>query len=249
LTLSLPARETVRTLLLDVGGVLVRPDFRRVAAALRARGVAAEAAALCAAEVVARAELDRPLAPGSATDEERGVRHFERILEHAGIVLSSATAAALQDLRRLHDQRNIWEEVLPGVRESLLRFRRAGLRLAAVSNANGTVSGLLERLGLLGVFESVLDSAIEGVEKPDPRLFLLALARLGAEPAGAVHVGDLYHVDVVGARAAGLRAILLDEGDRRPEADCPRIRSLRELADHLAPEVEAPILLNSETAR
>ncbi len=62
-------------------------------------------------------------------------------------------------------------------------------------------------------------------------------------------MGDLYHVDVVGARAAGLRAVLLDDGDRHPEADCPRIASLLELAEHLAPEAGAPILLNSEAAR
>jgi putative hydrolase of the HAD superfamily len=62
-------------------------------------------------------------------------------------------------------------------------------------------------------------------------------------------VGDLYYVDVVGARAAGLRVVLLDDGDRHPEADCPRVASLFELAEHLAPEAGAPILLNSEAAR
>jgi putative hydrolase of the HAD superfamily len=236
-------------LLLDAGGVLVGPSFVRVAEALRTHGVGADPVRLAAAEGSAKAELDRPPSPGFASDEERGFHQFNRILEHAGIVLSAATDAALLDLKRLHDRQNIWEDVLPGVRESLVRFRRAGLRLAVVSNANGTVRALFERLGLLGSFDAVLDSTIEGVEKPDPRLFLLALARLGAEPAGALHVGDLYHVDVVGARAAGLRAVLLDDGDRHPEADCPRITSLLELAEHLAPEAGAPILLNSEAAR
>jgi putative hydrolase of the HAD superfamily len=247
LRLPLPDRTTVRTLLLDAGGVLVRPDFVRVAEALRARGVPAEPARLAAAEGLAKAELDR--APGLTADEERGWRLFNRILEHAGIVLSAATDAALLELKAWHDRHNLWQDVPSGVPESLARFRRAGLSLAVVSNANGTVSLLLERLGLLAAFDAVLDSAIEGVEKPDPRLFQLALARLGADPQKAVHVGDLYHVDVVGARAAGLRAVLLDDGGRYPEADCPRIASLVELADHLAPEVGAPILLNSEAAR
>jgi putative hydrolase of the HAD superfamily len=71
------------------------------------------------------------------------------------------------------------------------------------------------------------------VEKPDPRLFRLALQRAGAAPEEAVHVGDLYEVDVVGARAAGIRAILLDPAGLYPEADCPRVRSLGELAAHM----------------
>jgi putative hydrolase of the HAD superfamily len=71
------------------------------------------------------------------------------------------------------------------------------------------------------------------VEKPDPRFFAIALERSGAERATTIHVGDLYHVDVVGARAAGLRGVLLDEAGLRPDADCPRVRTLPELADRI----------------
>jgi HAD superfamily hydrolase (TIGR01549 family) len=215
---------------------------------LRRHGVPAEASRLAEADGQATDELDRPPGPGSATDEERGFRHFQRVFELAGIVPSAATEAALADLKRWHDTENLWEDVLPGVPESLTRFRRAGLRLAVVSNANGTVRRLLERLGLLGAFHAVLDSAVEGIEKPDPRLFLRALERLGVRPEEALHVGDLYYVDVVGARAASLRAVLLDERGQRKEVDCPRIASLSDLADHLAPEGEGPILLNSEAS-
>ncbi len=233
MTPALPDPATVRTLLLDAGGVLVRPSFERVAAALRRRGVAAAPGALAAAEARAKAELDRPPSVGLATDEERGWVYFNRILEHAGIAVSPATDAALAELKTWHDRFNLWEDVPDGVRESLRRFRAAGLRMAVVSNANGTVRALFERLGLDGSFDAILDSAVEGVEKPDPRLFLLALERLRAAPDTALHVGDIYHVDVVGARAAGLRAVLLDEAGAHPDADCPCVRSLLELADHL----------------
>jgi putative hydrolase of the HAD superfamily len=80
----------------------------------------------------------------------------------------------------------------------------------------------------------VLDSADEGVEKPDPRFFEIALARSGARQETTIHVGDLYHVDVVGARRAGLRGVLLDEANLRPDADCPRVGSLDELAERIA---------------
>jgi HAD superfamily hydrolase (TIGR01509 family) len=235
-TPPLPEPGSVKTLLLDAGGVLVRPSFTRVAAALGAQGVAVSPAQLVAAEGRAKRELDRPPAPGLETDAQRGWLYFELVLAHAGIARSSATDAALAELRTFHDLENLWEDVLEGVRPSLARFRAAGLRLAVVSNANGTVGRLFERLDLHRSFDAVLDSFVEGVEKPDPRLFQLALERVGGEAATALHVGDMFHVDVVGARAAGLRVVLLDEFGLQPEADCPRIISLVELADHLAPE-------------
>jgi putative hydrolase of the HAD superfamily len=79
----------------------------------------------------------------------------------------------------------------------------------------------------------LLDSHDEGVEKPDPRFFDIALARSGARRETTIHVGDLYHVDVVGARAAGLRGVLLDEAGLYPDVDCPRVQSLAELADQI----------------
>lgn len=233
--MTLPAPGSVRALLLDAGGVLVRPRFERVAESLRARGVESDPSALASAEALAKKDVDRPPAPGFATDAERGWHYFNLVLAHAGIPRSAATDAALEELRAWHDRQNLWEDVPPGVRESVERFRSAGLRLAVVSNSNGTLRSLLDRLGLLAAFEVVLDSAVEGVEKPDPRLFQRALAGLGVAPAAAVHVGDIYHVDVVGARAAGIRPVLLDEAGLYPDADCPRVRSLVELADHLTP--------------
>jgi putative hydrolase of the HAD superfamily len=231
----LPERASVRAVLLDVGGVLVRPDFARVAEALRARGVAADPAALAAADPRVRRALDRPPSPGFATDAERGWHYFNLVLDGAGIARSAATDAALEEVKAWHDRYCLWDDVIEGVRPSLERLRAAGLRLAAVSNANGTVRVLFDRLGFTRLFEAILDSRVEGVEKPDPAIFRLALGRLGEEGGASLHVGDFYHVDVLGARAAGIRPVLVDEAGLYPEADCPRVRSLAELAAHLAP--------------
>jgi FMN phosphatase YigB (HAD superfamily) len=65
-------------------------------------------------------------------------------------------------------------------------------------------------------------------------LFEIALTRAGAERESTVHIGDFYQVDVVGARAAGIRPVLLDQAGLRPDADCPRVSSLREFAAHVA---------------
>jgi putative hydrolase of the HAD superfamily len=107
------------------------------------------------------------------------------------------------------------------------------LRLAVVSNANGTVRSVFERVGLLPLVDLVLDSREEGVEKPDPRFFALALSRMGARAETTVHVGDLYEADVRGARAAGIEAVLLDRASLYPDADCRRVASLHALADWL----------------
>jgi putative hydrolase of the HAD superfamily len=119
--------------------------------------------------------------------------------------------------------------VPPHVVPALDALRARGLRLVVVSNANGTLLAHMARLGMSGRFDHILDSQDEGVEKPDPRFFEIALERSGARRDTTIHVGDLYYVDVVGARTAGLRGVLLDEADLRPDADCPRVRSLAAL--------------------
>jgi putative hydrolase of the HAD superfamily len=129
---------------------------------------------------------------------------------------------------------NLWEHVPDGTSAVLAALRDAGLRLVVVSNANGTLRSHFGRIGLDGYFACILDSCEEGFEKPDPRLFEVALVKSGAEASTTIHVGDLYQVDVVGARAAGVRAVLLDEQGLYEDADCPRVRSLHELQQQIA---------------
>jgi putative hydrolase of the HAD superfamily len=230
---ALPDPGRVRTVFLDAGGVLVRPNFERVAAALAREGVTAPAGSLAVAEVRARREMDVP--PSRVpTDAERNFAYFNLVLARAGIERSERTDAALRALREWHDRHNLWEWVPPGVEEALARMEGAGRRLVVVSNSNGTVRHLLDRLGLLPRFALVVDSREEGAEKPDPRIFEAALERSGASADEVVHVGDMYEMDVVGARASGIRPILLDEGDLYPDVDCPRVRSLGEVAAHLS---------------
>jgi putative hydrolase of the HAD superfamily len=225
----------VETLFLDAGGVLVNPSFDRVAETLRAHGMPAEAAALRAAEAHAKKELDVATTVNATNDASRGWLYFELVLKHAGIARDERTAAALRDLAAYHAEHNLWESVPDEVPSALTRLRAGGRRLAVLSNANGTVTKLFTRLGLVGHFDHILDSWVEKIEKPDPRFFTLALERAGADPATTLHVGDLYHVDVRGARAAGLEAWLFDVAGLYPEADCPRVASLSELADRLGP--------------
>jgi putative hydrolase of the HAD superfamily len=218
---------------LDAGGVLVNPNWSRVSVALAEHGVSVEAAALAAAEPRAKKRLDT--GEIQATPEpQRGWTYFDLVLTEAGITLSEATAAAVADLHTYHQQFNLWESVPDEVRPSLASLRARGYRLVVVSNANGTLRQAFERLGLTPALDAVFDSCDEGVEKPDPRFFQLALERTGAEARTTVHVGDFYHIDVVGARAAGITPVLLDAADLYPDCDCLRVRSLTGLVEALS---------------
>ena len=106
----------------------------------------------------------------------------------------------------------------------------AGLRLAVVSNWDVSLEEVLAGLGVAGRFEAVAVSAVVGVGKPHPAIFAHALSALGVPPARALHCGDHPEFDCAGARAAGLRGVLIDRSDAHPGARCPRIRSLAELA-------------------
>ena len=94
-------------------------------------------------------------------------------------------------------------EPLPGVRETLQALRDRGIVLAMVSNWDCALHEHVERVGLSHLFTTIVASAEAGAEKPDPRIFRLALERLGVDPARALHVGDERN-DEEGAAAAGM---------------------------------------------
>ena len=220
----------VETLFLDAGGVLCHPAWARVSAALAAEGVEVSAEALANAEPRAKKDIDEAIIVGNTDDARRGWLYFNRVLEHVGVPLSAATDAALEVLREYHRQENLWEHVPPEVPAALADLRTLGLTLVVVSNANGRLRYLFDRLDLSKYFDVVLDSHEWAVEKPDPRLFEIALEQSGSDRTRTAHVGDLFHIDVAGARAAGLHeGVLLDAADLYPEVDCRRVRNLQEL--------------------
>jgi putative hydrolase of the HAD superfamily len=115
---------------------------------------------------------------------------------------------------------------VPGV---LARLRQDGARLAVVSNWDVSLHDVLERTELRPLVDAVVISAELGVAKPDPAIFRAALDRLGAAAGGALHVGDSVEHDVVGARAAGIEAVLLARNGAAPPEGVRTIASLTEL--------------------
>jgi HAD superfamily hydrolase (TIGR01509 family) len=228
-----PGLPPIDTLFLDAGGVLVFPNWGRVRDTLRAHGIEVSTDALRRAEPHARFSLDRAHRVATSTDAGRGGLYMEGVLDGAGVARGPARDAALAELYAYHAEHNLWEDVPPDVEPALAALRALGLTLAVVSNANGVVHRSFERAGLVRYFDAIGDSCIEGVEKPDPRFFEVVLARTRSRADTTMHVGDLYHVDVVGARRAGLRAMLLDPHDLYGDFDAERVSSLAQLVQRL----------------
>ena len=150
--------------------------------------------------------------------------HVEQIaweLLQAGHYLFAANSATLYD------------DVVP----TLQRFRDEGFKLAIVSNWDTPLDPLTERLGIADYFDAIVASHDARVrsEKPDPHIFNYALAAVGVSAEEAVHVGDTYEADIVGARNVGIRPILLDRDGTQTGRWDETIQRLSELPEMLIP--------------
>jgi putative hydrolase of the HAD superfamily len=123
----------------------------------------------------------------------------------------------------------LWTAAIDGTVEAISRLRRGGIRVAVVSNSDGSVRESLSRAGFDGLFEFVVDSHEVGLTKPDPAIFVHALDRLGVDAAGTWYVGDSIYHDVGGGRKAGLAASVLVDPFGLAQEHSPRIDSVVEL--------------------
>jgi putative hydrolase of the HAD superfamily len=108
-------------------------------------------------------------------------------------------------------------------------LRADGYRIGLISNFEGWLEELLVELQLGDIFEVSVISGLVGVEKPDPRIYEIALDKARTAPGAAVHVGDSKRLDAEPAAAVGMRAVLLDRSGEHGDSEWPTIRSLEEL--------------------
>src|SRR5690349_274029 len=179
-------------------------DPALVADACRAEGVACTPDDFARAERAARPALSAWIASpdGAEPTSLVYVREILRRLAPDGDRCIALAPRLLDRMRRVPTQR-LWSAVLPGVPDALGRARGLGLRIVVVSNSDGTAEQGMVDAGLRPLVDAVVDSEVFGVEKPDRRIFEHALSLADVAPAAAIHVGDLYAVDVVGAAGAG----------------------------------------------
>jgi len=153
-----------------------------------------------------------------------------------GIFLRGLAVPASDDLidavyREFTDLANyaLFEDVVP----ALERLRAAGLKLGVVSNFEEWLERLLDELGIGSFFGVRVISGVEGMEKPDPRIFRLAIERAGVSAERSAYVGDNPDFDIAPAAAVGMYPVLIDRRDRFPEMNGARVTSLEQLPSAL----------------
>lgn len=232
------ALRDVTHVFLDVGGTLVYPEpsaadiFYNV---LAARGYAMDrdriALLLRTPETIVT--LIRPFPAGQEGTFFREVN--ARIIEHLGL---EPEPDVLDAIHAEYEKGVAWK-VYPEAAGILKSLRREGYHLGVISNASHSLPAILQKLGLAEYFDTITYSFDVGAEKPDIRIFRRAVAQANVMEERCVHVGDSFEADYLGARRAGLHAVLVCR-DGEPPAPCPLIRSLEALLDLLGPRSLRP---------
>ncbi len=220
---------TFKAVLFDAGNTLVGLDYPRIAAGVgRALGIPLTTEGLVQAGAKAAIALE-----GSAgTDQDRALRFLRLLFIEAGVP-DERMGEVQTILGQLHAEKHLWSGVDPRTLPSLQRLKQGGYRLGVVSNSDGRVAEALRAVGFDGLFEVIVDSKIAGVEKPDPRIFQVALEQLKVPAADALYVGDLYEIDVVGARRAGMAVVLLDPAGVHAGRDVPTAPDVAAVVERL----------------
>jgi putative hydrolase of the HAD superfamily len=240
--MALPTRPDV--VFLDVGDTLMRADPSWPAvylSALSRHGIAPSEEEL--GEALRQATSEGPWS-GEAPFEATAEASYARIVAFDQRVLEGLGHPDLPDevFRSIHAgfrDRSAWH-VYPDVEPCLARLQQEGVRLAVISNWLWEAPELFHDVGLAAHFEQLIVSAHVGYDKPHPEIFHHALDLMDVAPERALHVGDSYAADVVGARAAGISPVLICRsvsdfarftGAGPPESGVPAITDLYGLLD------------------
>jgi putative hydrolase of the HAD superfamily len=190
---------------------------------------------ILAADRFYRQELSRsPLEERSPEAQAEVYARYEQVvLAEAGIKVPRELALSIVTRARelFRSARFVlFDDVLP----TLTALRARGLTLGMISNVERDILPICQEVGLTPRLDFIVTSLEVGVDKPHPPIFLAALKKAGVEASEAIHIGDQYEWDVVGARQVGIKGLLLDRHNIFPEiTDCPRLRTLTEVLQHL----------------
>lgn len=154
---------------------------------------------------------------------------YTRAFEEIGVADDGTLVDALYSRFTNFDSYRLFPDVLPTLHE----LRGEGIRLGVISNFESWLKDMLEHWEIHGLFEVVVISGIEGVEKPDPKIFETALERMQVSAESSAYVGDHPEIDISGSEAVGMRGILVDRKGRHPDHAGPRIEDLTGLKEVL----------------
>jgi len=230
----------IKAVFFDLYYTLVRYDPTREQqqiAALKEHGIETDTRTMCAALHLA----DMFFYQENARDaiykrpEHEKLAFFE---EYEGIVLEEAgfddvpEETALAIVQKLHQAKKklvFYDDVRPAFAE----LKSRGIKLGLITNAEQSQAPF-EALGLYDHIDYIITSPDEGIGKPAHHIFWAALRKAGVKASEAIHVGDQYDIDIVGAQGVGIKALLLDRNNILEEInDCPKINSLSEITNYL----------------
>jgi putative hydrolase of the HAD superfamily len=214
----------LQAIFFDVGNTLLFPDRAHILAPLQQRKLVPSLEQWHTIERRTKKEFDEALQHEGKKDHSFWYLFYSHLLEELGVHDDTMRDAMVKATRISAN----WSEIRPGTREILLRLGRR-YPLAVISNADGKISGLLERCGIADCFRTITDSGLVGYEKPHPAIFEAALHAMDAAPERSLYVGDVCSVDYLGATRAGMQAILFDVCGAYRESDLPRVESLEDL--------------------
>jgi putative hydrolase of the HAD superfamily len=213
-------RPAIRAVVFDAGHTLLEMDYARLTAYLTSRGHHLGEATVTDAERRARMRLDVERS-AQATRELTGEGRYVRYLaEYLGITDAAERSAIAEWRRGFNVPIGLCHQADGNAAKALQHARGMGLVVGVISNSNGSVQRALVEAGLAAHLEFVIDSSVVGMAKPDPRIFELGVRAARVAPEETVYIGDSYFVDVVGARRAGLGAVLFDPGRVSGARDC-----------------------------
>jgi putative hydrolase of the HAD superfamily len=161
------------------------------------------------------------------------IRYQEMLLTEAGAKVDREVL--LKIMARVHQlfKGASWA-LFDDVISTLETLKKRKLVLGLLTNASRDMVSVHRQMGLEPYLDFVVTSEEAGGDKPQPPIFLMALERSGASASEAIHVGDQYKIDIVGAKGVGIKPVLLDRYDVYPEVtDCPRIRTLSQIVNHI----------------
>ncbi|HSY89815.1 MAG TPA: HAD family hydrolase [Candidatus Binatus sp.] len=222
-----------RFIFFDVGNTLLFPNRARMLAPLPLPvDRHPTLAAWQALERRTKQEFDQGMI-GGTVDHGFWWTFHTHLLQDLNLLDHGVPDSAVRDALVENTQKSAnWDQILPGTREALDRIRRE-YAIAVISNADGKIDAVLRRCGIEDCFASITDSGNVGYEKPHPAIFEAALHAMKASAAESLYVGDVYSIDYVGARNAGMQAVLLDVAGAYREREFPQVESLVELESWL----------------
>jgi putative hydrolase of the HAD superfamily len=235
MTQAPPLPKPCDGLFLDAGNTVLLMDFQWLKGLMSQFGWNYSVPTLMRAEAWARPRLSRFLQEGTSTEAPNTLLFYaSKLLEKAAKIEEKSQELASQEekssrmkgfldaLRGADNWNRLWSRVPEGLPQAFEAFKKTGRSLGIISNADGTVAEKLEKAGLFPFFDFVIDSGLVGVEKPDPAIFQLGLDRAELPPERVLYVGDLFAIDVIGARAAKITGALVDPFGDWKEANCPK---------------------------